>query len=94
MIMLVRAVDFFFRVIDLLIIVRCAGSFFVRPGDQMYRLYLGICSLTDPILAPCRMLLNRIGFGRGMVDFSPVLAIILLSVIQAVLGGLLRLFYF
>lgn len=94
MLMFVRAIDFFFRVIDLLIIVRCAGSFFVRPGDQIYRLYMGICSLTDPILAPCRMLLNRIGFGRGMVDFSPVLAIILLSVIQTILGMVVRLFYF
>lgn len=94
MLMFVRALSFFFKVIDLLIIARCAGSFFVRPGDQIYRLYQGICNLTEPILAPCRMLLNRIGFGRGMVDFSPVLAIILLSVIQMVIRQLLILFYF
>lgn len=85
----IRAINLFFEIVFLLVLARCAGSFFIRPGDSIYRFYLSICSLTEPILAPCRKLLSRIGFGGGMIDFSPVLAMLILGVVQRFLTSVL-----
>lgn len=46
--------------------------------------------LTEPILGPIRGLIERSAFGRNMmVDFSPVIAFILIDVIKNVLANLL-----
>ena len=38
--------------------------------------------MTEPVLAPCRAILDKLGLGMGMIDFSPILAIILLNILQ------------
>jgi len=72
------------RFIDTLILIRVLLSFFPtltssKIGDWIYQ-------LTEPIMAPCRALLNRVGLGNGMFDFSPILAFVLLDI----LSGLVR----
>jgi YggT family protein len=41
--------------------------------------------MTEPILAPCRAILDRLGLGMGMIDFSPILAFLLLNLIQSLI---------
>jgi YggT family protein len=42
--------------------------------------------LTEPILGPIRSVLPRV----GMLDFSPLVAMILLNVLQSILVALIR----
>jgi len=41
--------------------------------------------MTEPILAPCRAILDKLGLGMGMIDFSPILAFLLLGLMQNLL---------
>lgn len=52
--------------------------------DIIVRLYDVIVSVTEPVLAPIRRILPQ----TGMIDFSPLVVIIVLVVIQRVLGEL------
>ncbi|MBK5262843.1 MAG: YggT family protein [Peptostreptococcaceae bacterium] len=43
--------------------------------------------ITEPIIAPCRMLLSR--FNTGMMDFSILVAFLLISVARNIIVALL-----
>lgn len=82
--LLVYLVDVFFTLLSLAILARVLLSWFrVSPYhplvDFLYR-------VTEPILAPLRRVIPPI----GMVDISPVIALILLQIIQQVLVAILR----
>ncbi len=70
------------RLLDSLILVRVLLSFFpeIRASKIAYFIY----QLTEPVLAPCRALLEKLGLGMGMLDFSPILAFILLDLIRSI----------
>ena len=65
------------RIIYYLILIRAILSFF--PTLQTSRISYFIYQMTEPVLAPCRAILDKLGLGMGMFDFSPILAIILLN---------------
>ena len=76
------ALSAFYKVLNIIILVRCFGSFMVRPPFP--RWYQILIDVSEPLLAPCRKLLWR--FQRNMsIDFSPVLALVFLSIIYRVL---------
>ena len=80
---LVYVVDVFFTLLSLAILARVLLSWVrVSPYhpavDFVYR-------ITEPILAPLRGVLPSV----GMVDISPVIAIILLQIIQQVLVAII-----
>lgn len=87
--MLVYAVGLFGQILIYLIIAEAVMSWFVRPGDRVYPFFLSIRRLTDPLLRPFRTLMGRFSMNMG-IDFSPVLAIIAISMIQGILIKLLR----
>lgn len=76
----------FISLLNFLIIARALFSWFSR--DYSNPIYRVLYQLTEPILAPFRSLLDRLGVG-GMVDFSPLLAILALDVIGRFIIGLL-----
>ncbi|MCT4621364.1 MAG: YggT family protein [Marinisporobacter sp.] len=85
--MIQQSVDYFFRVLDFLIIARILMSWFnPSPYSTIPKL---IYQLTEPILAPFRNLLFRFRLGGGMIDFSPILAVIFLRFIRNLIMGLL-----
>lgn len=66
----------FISFLNFLIIARALVSWFVRDfSSPIFRI---LYQLTEPILSPFRTLLNRLGVG-GMIDFSPLLAILALD---------------
>ena len=67
-------------IIYYLILIRAILSFF--PTLQSSRISYFIYRMTEPILVPCRSILDKLGLGMGMIDFSPILAIILLNILQ------------
>ncbi|MDD4563988.1 MAG: YggT family protein [Eubacteriales bacterium] len=93
-ILLIRAINLFFQVLIYLILARAILSWFVRsPYGNLYKFYNITIQLTEPILDPCRRILARFGFG-GTIDFSPILAIIGLSIINGFIINILRVFLF
>ena len=63
-----------------LIIARAIGSFFVRDWSSGLPRFL--YDVTEPVLAPVRRILPPL----GGLDFSPLVVIILLQVINGYLG--------
>ncbi len=62
-------------VLTILIFLRALLSWF--PVDPRSRLVLLLYQLTEPILAPLRRVIPR----AGMIDLSPMIAIIILQII-------------
>ena len=57
----------------------------VGPSSPMYPIVSILYQITEPILAPIRRVLPRF----GMLDLSPMVAIILISIVQRVLTSAL-----
>ncbi len=74
------ALGLLLRIIDSLILVRVILTFFptLRTSKISYFVY----QMTEPVLAPCRAILDKLGLGMGMIDFSPILALMLLNMLQ------------
>lgn len=87
---LINAVYIFSELLIWLILARCILSWFVRnPYSVIGKIYVVIIKLTEPIVAPCRSLLER--FNTGMFDFSLLLAFVLVEVASQLIIRLLML---
>ncbi len=79
-----RSLQILFQLIQFLIIIRILMSFMnINPDNPIGQI---VFELTDPILLPAKALLNMVGLNRGMFDFSPILAMLLM-------GWILKLVY-
>lgn len=87
--LLLHAVDLFFYLLEVLILVRILFSWIVgyRGGSVMRLIY----NLTEPILQPVRDMVDKSPLGGGAgLDFSPVFALILLRLVKALLMALIQ----
>jgi YggT family protein len=76
---LIRFVELLFNILSLAILIRALLSWFnLPPGNPLVTLLFDI---TEPILAPLRRVVPRI----GMMDITPVVALLLMNFIQRVL---------
>ena len=84
-----EVVTTFVNILYYAIIIRCLLSWF--PIDRNNPLYKALYSVTEPILGPIRNMIYRspIGGSMRMLDFSPVIALLLLSGIQQVVLSIL-----
>lgn len=58
-------------------------SFIIRDlGNPLFNF---IYQITEPILAPFRNLINKLGINTGMIDFSPLLAFLFLDLLSYIL---------
>lgn len=74
-----RSLQILVQIIEILIIIRIFMSFMnINPNSSIGKI---IYELTDPILLPAKALLNLLGLNRGMLDFSPIIAMLLLRMI-------------
>lgn len=79
MIIFYRALQLLFQLIQFLIIIRILMSFMnINPDNAIGQI---VYELTDPVLAPAKGLLNMLPFNTGMLDFSPIVAMLLLRFI-------------
>ena len=82
-----------FYLLQLVILARIILGFVVQymamqgggAPDILARLYDVVFAVTEPVLAPIRRLLPQ----TGMIDFSPLVVIIVLAIIQQVLRALI-----
>lgn len=81
-----------FQIIYYLILARILLGFFpVNPYSSPVLLNIVhfIRQTTEPLLAPFRSLVPPLRMGAGYLDLSPILAIIVLSVLRRIILGLL-----
>lgn len=74
----------FLNILDYAILIRCILSWFpIGRDNPLYRL---LYSITEPILAPVRKMVynSPIGGSMRMLDFSPIIAMLILSGIQSI----------
>ncbi|MEW9123058.1 MAG: YggT family protein [Thermotaleaceae bacterium] len=82
-----QSVDYFFQVMNYLIIARIIMSWIrINPYGTVGRILIQI---TEPILGPFRNLSMRFGIGGGYIDFSPILAVFALNILRTVIMNML-----
>jgi YggT family protein len=85
MALLINIIALLFRLYEFLILVEVIGSLVValrvRLPNQVYDLLNVVHNLTEPVLGPIRRLIPPL---IGL-DFSPIIALILLDLVQQVI---------
>lgn len=77
-------VNILFFILQFAIIVRALMSWFnPSPENPIARI---VYEITEPVLSPLRRIVPRI----GMIDITPIVAILLMQVIESVLVSTLR----
>lgn len=88
-VLFITAIDVFFKLIYALIFIRCILSWLPLGRNPIVEF---IYTLTDPILVPIRHLLDQSPIGGGMMlDFSPIIALFVMRIIQILLYSLVGL---
>ena len=87
MIYILKLIDTLFYAFSLAILIRVILAW-VR-FDPYHPVSVFVHQVTEPILAPIRRFLPS----TGMIDFSPLIALVLLQVVQVVLRQLLLSLY-
>ena len=73
-----------FFILQFAIIIRALMSWFnPSPENPIVRM---VIEITEPVLAPLRRIVPRI----GMIDITPIVAILLMNVIETMLRSTLR----
>jgi YggT family protein len=71
----------------MLIFVRILFSFLnIDPYNSVGRI---VYELTEPILGPSRELIYKLGIDTGMLDLSPVVAVLILRLISSIIKYIL-----
>ena len=89
---LVTAVYMFAEVLTTIMLVRCVFSWIQpNPYSTLGKINALTIQLTEPVVAPCRMLLSR--FNTGMFDFSILLAFFLVQFAAYLIVRILYMFF-
>jgi len=76
-------VFWFSQILYLAIFIRIICSWLpFRPPEILF-------SITEPILAPIRRIFNNSPLGGSMFDFSPIIALLLISIVSRFILGVL-----
>lgn len=83
----IKAVSSLFRIIEFLIIANALVSWFpiFWQNPTLSKVMQMINMLTEPLLKPVRKLLSKTPVGNMPIDISPIIAILLLGVLQQIL---------
>lgn len=84
---LFQTVRIFFQVVNIILVIRILLSW-IPMGKNFFTSL--IYNLTEPLLYPIRELLKKSPLGQGMmIDFSPIILALILSVIERILYSLM-----
>ena len=76
---LIYAIYTFGEILSTALVVRAIMSWFTQPNNYstLGKIYLALIRFTDPIVAPCLNFMSR--FNTGMIDFSLLIALLLIQ---------------
>lgn len=84
---LLQTVSMIFKLINIFIFIRILLSWLPIGRNVITDL---IYNLTEPLLSPIRELLKKSPLGQGlMVDFSPIILVLILSIIERILYSII-----
>lgn len=84
--LLYKSIVILLNLIEILLVVRILFSFLnIRENIFTNIVY----EVTEPILAPAKILLEKLRFNTGMLDFSPIIAVIFLRIIHSLVAQIL-----
>lgn len=77
-----KTLELFFYALEILLLIRVLSSWI--PSARNHPIVQFIVQMTDPLLAPIKRLIDKSIFGGkgSMLDFSPLVAFLLLNVLQ------------
>lgn len=82
---LIRTISWFAQFLTTVLVLRAIMSWFVRdPYSTLGKLYMAIIRFTEPMVVPCRRLLDKMNLNTGMFDFSVLLAFFMIEIIATV----------
>ena len=82
---LIRTISWFARFLTTMLVLRAVMSWFVRdPYSTLGKIYMFIIRFTEPMVEPCRRLLDRLNLNTGMLDFSVLLAFFMIEIIATI----------
>lgn len=81
------ALYYLVRVINILILVRIILPW-INPNPSSPFVQF-IYSVTEPILAPARNIINKVFRYNGFLDFSPILAMFMIQIIYSLILSIL-----
>lgn len=84
---LVKALNILFNLIETFILIRIILSFLPINMGNIFGKF--IYNMTEPILSPCRGLLDKLGLNMEFLDFSPLLAILFLRLARYAIIGII-----
>ena len=91
---LIRAINWFVQLLILALVIRALLSWFARdPYSTLGKVYMVLVRLTEPVVNPCRRLLQRFNVNTGMFDFSVLLAFFLIEIVARLLTYLIVLIF-
>lgn len=82
MFVIVQVINTFAEILILLVILSAILSYFMDPYHPVRR---GINSVVEPLLAPIRQVIPPV----GMIDFSPLILIVLIQLAKQIIISLL-----
>lgn len=68
------------EIYDFIILLRCICSFIFMGTYNSF--YMFLVKITEPVLSPVRSLLSRTPLGNLPLDFSPVIVMLLIGVLE------------
>jgi YggT family protein len=81
-IVLIQVINTFAQILVLVVILSAILSYFMDPYHPVRR---GINSIVEPMLAPIRRVIPPV----GMIDFSPLILIVLIQLAKQIIISLL-----
>ena len=90
-VLLTNSINVFFKLLYILIFARVLLSWI--PGAYYSSIGRLLQTLTEPVLGPVRRMIDKSPLGGGMmVDFSPVIGLFILDIIQMILLYIVAMF--
>ncbi len=90
---LIYAVYTFGEILSTALVIRAIFSWFAaaNPYNMLGKFYMVLVKFTEPIVAPCRNFMSR--FNTGMIDFSVLIALLLIQFGTNILVRLIHLIF-
>jgi len=82
-----QVLNAFIYVLMMMMFARAISSWFVK--DLSNPIVRFLFEVTEPMISPVRNLLQKMGIGGGMFDFSFIIVYLILIVLQEVVVGLM-----
>lgn len=81
-----QAIMWFANLLTILIFARVILSWFAMSSGGSF-LFNIVAAFTEPFIGPIRKIINRSPLGGGMIDFSPMIALMLIRVLSIALAN-------